>query len=162
VTPAAASLSLLAFLLAANEPPRVELETRSCALPGSRPIVCAQALDDRGVARVRAVFRAAGTRDFWSTEMRFDGARYCAWLPRPLPRTKAIEYYAEAFDDDFEISRTRTEVLDLHAGCAEEAVTTSGPTVVAPTTARQPELPPGFDGASVAARTASPPSSRRR
>ncbi len=145
---------LLAGLLALNEPPRVELEPRACADPQARPRVCAQAVDDHGVARVRALFRAAGTRDFWATEMTFDGARYCAWLPRPLPRTRAVDYYVEAFDDEFEISRTRTETLPLRAGCPdpEPQGTAPGPAVVEPTVNGQPPLPSGVDPAGVRAK----------
>ena len=148
-------------LLAANEPPRVELEPRPCAAPASRPQVCAQAFDDHGVARVRALFRAAGSRDYWATEMAFDGTRYCAWLPQPLPRTRGIEYYVEAFDDEFEISRTRTAQLEFRAGCAVEPLP-SGATVVTPTTHGQPALPPGFEPGSVSAKAVTPPSSRGR
>ena len=148
-------------LLAANEPPRVELEPRPCAAPASRPQVCAQAFDDHGVARVRALFRAAGSRDYWATEMAFDGTRYCAWLPQPLPRTRGIEYYVEAFDDEFEISRTRTEQIELRDGCARES-SPAGATAVAPTVRGQPALPPGFDPASVSTKGATPsPSSGR-
>ena len=158
--PLAAGLWLLAAAVA-NNPPQVELEPRPCAAPASRPRVCAQALDDHGVARVRLLFRAGGTRDFWATEMAFDGTRYCAWLPQPLLRTRSVEYYVEAFDDEFEISRTRTEQLELRNGCPVEPPA-PGATVVDAMTPGRAALPPGFDPASVSLARATPPPSRGR
>jgi hypothetical protein len=155
---------LLVFVAAAagGGPPRVELEPAACAAAAERPRVCAQAEADRAIARVRAVFRAGGTREYWATEMTFDGVRYCAWLPRPLPRTKAIEYYVEAFDADFEISRTRAELLSLRAGCPASAeVAPAVPSAVTPAAAGQRPLPPGFDPASMKATASRRPATVR-
>ena len=153
----------LTGLALTSQAPRLELESRACAPPGGRARVCARVVDDRGVARVRAVFRAAGTAGYWAAEMAFDGARYCAWLPRPASRTKAIEYYVEAFDVDFEMSRTRVGSIASRPDCADDPASTGAPpTVVSPTTAGQPPLPPGFDPLTATARdTPTSPSPRR-
>jgi hypothetical protein len=144
----AAAFALAGSLLVSQRP-RLEPEARGCSPPGSRPRVCALAMGERGVARVRAVFRAAGTTEYWATEMRFDGVRYCAWLARPLTETQAVEYYVEAFDIDFEISRTRTETIEMRAGCSENPdAAAAGPTEVVPTADGQAPLPRGFDSTS--------------
>jgi hypothetical protein len=145
----------LAGCLLAGQGPQLEIEARGCAPPGGRPRVCAQAVGERGIARVRVVFRAAGTAEYWATAMRFDGVRYCAWLPRPVAQTLAVEYYVEAFDVEFEISRTRTEKVEIRADCVEEpGATGAGPSEVVPTTGGQAPVPPGFDPASVVPRRA--------
>jgi len=150
--PALALLALAAGATAAqdapreNRPPLVELLQLSCVRPGDRPRVCARVTDDHGVAQVRALFRAVGVESFHSTVMSFEGTRFCARLPSPLPRTVAIEIYVEGLDDEYELSRGRTGRLGVDPGCDVEAdATPAPPTVVRPTTPGQAPLPEGFD-----------------
>jgi hypothetical protein len=129
-----------------NRPPRVEPAKPSCVPPGGRPLVCAEVLDDGSVAEVRALFRAEGASTFYSTVMLFDGTRYCAWLPAPLPQTQTIEVYVEGVDDEYELSRGRTHSLSVRPACVvapEEA--SAAPTAIRRTTPGQSPLPAGFD-----------------
>lgn len=134
----------------ANRPPAIEKDTPACVRPGARPKVCAYVLDDKAIARVSAVFRAGGTRPYYWTPMKFDGARYCGWLPRPQATTTSIEYYVEAFDDEFETSRSRGETVAVAAECAapQEPAPTD-PSPVAGTAPGQPPVPAGFDPETV-------------
>lgn len=129
-----------------NNPPAIEHETPGCVAPGRRPKLCALVLDDRGVGRVRAVFRALGTKGYYWTPMAFDGARYCAWLPRPASETRGVEYYIEAFDDEYEMSRSRNEALEVRPACPPtEGEATAAPSAVGTTAPGQEPSPPGFD-----------------
>lgn len=133
-----------------NRPPLVELAKPSCVPPGGRLRVCAQVLDDGGVAEVRALFRAGGAATFHSTTMVFEGTRYCAWLPAPLPQTRTIEVYVEGVDDEYELSRSRTESLQVQRDCVIPPETaTTAPSAVRRTTPGQAPLPLGFDPASM-------------
>lgn len=135
-----------------NRPPLVELQQPSCVRPGARPRACARVTDDHGVAQVRALFRAVGAESFHSTVMLFDGTRYCAWLPAPLPGTGAVEVYVEGLDDEYELSRGPAAQLEVDADCAVEAdPAPAPPTSVRPTTPGQPSLPDGFDPESMRA-----------
>jgi hypothetical protein len=129
----------------ANQAPAISSETTPCVPRHARPKVCAFVLDDKGVGQVRAVFRAGGTRPYYWTVMSFDGARYCAWLPAPLDETRAIEYYVEAFDDEYEMSRGRSETIEVRGDCPlpENPPTTAA--AVRPAGPDQPAAPPGFD-----------------
>jgi hypothetical protein len=133
-----ALLAALLFLQApANSPPEIEDETAACARPGSRPRICARVFDDKGVAKVRALFRASGNKSYFATEMMFDGARYCVTLPVPLKGTKGIEYYLEAVDTDFEPTRMAAKALALNKGCSAP----SGPAGQAEPTTVSPVQP---------------------
>ena len=133
-----------------NRPPLVELQQLSCVRPGDRPRVCARVTDDHGVAQVRLLFRAVGVESYHSTVMSFEGTLFCAWMPSPLPQTEAIEVYVEGLDDEYELSRGRTERLEVDAGCTVEAdPAPAAPAAVRPTTPGQAPLPEGFDPESV-------------
>ncbi|HLA77855.1 MAG TPA: hypothetical protein VJU18_09790 [Vicinamibacteria bacterium] len=137
----------LAFQEPANNPPDITDETATCAKPGSRPRVCARVFDDRGVAKVRVLFRARGAKPYFAAEMTFDGARYCVSLPAPQKGTKSIEYYLEAVDSDFEPSRAVAKSLPIAGKCSTPApAEPAAPTAVTPV---QPgEKLGGFDPAT--------------
>jgi hypothetical protein len=154
--PIVAALLLSAMALAAgprtqareageNQPPAISSEATTCVRPRARPKVCAFVLDDKGVGQVRAVFRAGGSRPYYWTVMSFDGARYCAWLPAPGDETTAIEYYVEAFDEEYELSRSRSETIEVRADCPlPESPPPKNPAPVRPSGPDQPAAPPGF------------------
>ena len=126
-------IALLAALLflqePANNPPDIADETAACAKPGSRPRVCARVFDDRGVAKVRVLFRTRGSKPYFAAEMTFDGARYCVSLPAPQKATQGIEYYLEAVDTDFEPARVPAGTMAVAGECSAP----SGPSGEDPT-----------------------------
>ena len=129
-----------------NKPPAIERDTAPCVRTGTRPKVCAFVIDDKAVARVSVVFRAGGTKPYYWTLMMFDGARYCGWLPQPSSGTTSIEYYVEAFDDEYEISRSRSATLPVSPDC--RALEGQPPAVLSPVVGAapgQPATPPGFE-----------------
>jgi len=133
-----------------NRLPAIELDTAACARTGTRPKICAFVLDDKGVLRVTAVFRAGGSRPYYWTPMTFDGTRYCGWLPQPLSGTTAVEYYIEAFDDEYEISRSRSETLQIGTDCRTfEGQPPASSSAVGAAAPGQPATPPGFDPGTV-------------
>ncbi len=130
----------------ANQPPAIVLEAATrCVRLHARPKVCAFVLDDKGVGQVRAVFRSSGRPHYYWMVMGFDGARYCAWLPAPSTETTAIEYYVEAFDEEYELSRSRSEMIEVSKGCPLPDDPPKTPATVRPAASGQAALPPGFD-----------------
>ena len=107
------ALSMAALPLRADEPPLVEHQPPLCAVPGKPPSLCAAISDDGTVGAARVYFRRAGEEYYSYVNMTFTGVSYCATLPAPLARTKAIEYYVQAVDDAFQPTRTSTFRLPL-------------------------------------------------
>jgi hypothetical protein len=108
-----AGAALLALLFAPArlpaEPPQVEHQPPPCTVP-SRPIaLCATITDDGQVARARVYFRDAREKFYSFVDMEFGGMNYCGTLPAPREgKIKAIEYYVQGIDDQFESQRTST------------------------------------------------------
>jgi hypothetical protein len=149
LVPAAAAL-LLAASAQENQAPAIRVDPPACGSAARRLRLCAYVVDETGIAQVRLNFRAAGARAYHWTPMAFDGALYCAWLPAPLPETRAVDYYVEAVDDQFEPSRTADAVLPVRSDCPTPAPDPEPKAALVGTTvARQPALPAGFDPASV-------------
>ena len=144
-----ASIWITFCIQAANQPPTIEHEPHDCTAERRRARLCAEVSDDSGVGDVRLVFRVNGTRGYYWTPMSFDGSRYCAWLPAPIPKTRSIEYYVEAFDDAYESSRTRSFDLSVRDDCemADQDVPVKSAIVgrASPSIAHEP---PGFDPAT--------------
>lgn len=131
----------------ANNPPDIADETAACAKRGSRPRICARVFDDRGVAKVRVLFRARGSKPYFAAEMTFDGARYCVSLPAPLERTHGIDYYLEAVDTDFEPARVPARAMAVAGECsAPSGPSGDDPTPVTPVQPGQKLL--GFEPAT--------------
>lgn len=152
-------LALLTAMLAApasaqeNEAPAIRHDPPACGSAATRLRVCAYVVDETGIAQVRINFRARGTRAYYWTPMAFDGALYCAWLPAPLPETRAVEYYVEAVDDQFEPSRTADHTVPVRPDCSLSAPDPAPPpAVVGTTVVKQLPMPPGFDPATLTAR----------
>lgn len=132
-----------------NQPPSIRLDPLACASVATRTRVCAYVVDETGVAQVRLSFRALGAHAYHWTPMAFDGALYCAWLPAPLAKTLAVEYYVEAVDDKFEPSRSVDHTLEVRSGCpAQPEAPPAAPAVVGTTSPGQPPSPQGFDPAT--------------
>lgn len=104
----ATGLSLAPAAALADDPPAVEHQPALCAVPEKPISLCASISDDGSVAAARVYFRRAG-EDFYSyVAMTFTGVNYCATLPAPLARTKALEYYVQAVDNAYQPTRTST------------------------------------------------------
>ena len=130
----------------AGRPPTIELDAPRCIRPATRPWVCARIFDERTITRARVLFRAREDEPFYWTEMRFDGSRYCAWLPLPSKKTRSIDLYVDAVDDEYELSRTREEKVSIEADCVSEPqAAPEGPTCIGTTTPRQRPKPKGFE-----------------
>jgi hypothetical protein len=135
----------------AGNPPSIELDAPRCARVTTRPRVCARIVDDGTIARARLLFRAEGEQAFYWTEMQFEGSRFCAWLPQPSKKTRAIDVYVEAVDDTYEVSRTPERTLWLEAACplAPEGEPPAEKPCVGTTLARQRPKPKGFEDDSL-------------
>ncbi len=109
---AAAALTLALVLAApvvrADDPPVIEHQPPLCVVPGRALSLCASISDDGSVAAARVYFRRAGEDYYAYVNMAFTGVSYCATLPAPLEKTKAIEYYVQAVDDAYQPTRTST------------------------------------------------------
>ncbi len=96
----------------ANDPPLVEHQPAQCTLAGKPTELCASVFDDGDIAKVRAYFRKPGEKFFLLSEMAFEGARFCTTMPAIKPgKLRALEYYIEAIDTEFERKRTSTYQL---------------------------------------------------
>lgn len=107
----------------------------SGALPGApalsiehQPVTCAVAerfprmearLVPGGVARARVVFQGQNT-EWYSVDMKPDGARFFGVLPKPMKSLKRFRYYIEVTDKTMGTNRTAdydTDVVDSTGGC---------------------------------------------
>jgi hypothetical protein len=114
VSAALLGLFLCATLAPADDPPVIEHQPASCTIPGRALSICAAVSDDVQVARARVYFRSAEEKYFSIVEMAFFGMSYCATLPGVRPgRAKAIEYYVQAVDDQYQPQRTSTYRLTV-------------------------------------------------
>lgn len=104
--------SLVAGALLAEEP-TVDHQPVECSVPEKNPRICAYVLDDGEVKRVRVYFRAERQDAYYWSDMAFDGIQFCATLPVPRSKVRAIDYYVWAVDDEFEITRTRPHQISL-------------------------------------------------
>lgn len=109
VAPALVLLS--AALAVANDPPAVDHQPALCTVPDKPLSLCAAVSDDGNVAVARIYFRREGEVYYSFVQMAFTGVSYCGTLPAPRERAKAIEYYVQAVDDQYETFRTSTHVI---------------------------------------------------
>jgi len=102
-------LALVPALALAEGPPAVEHQPALCTVPDKAVSLCAAISDDGTVAAARLYFRRAGEKYYSFVDMSFTGIGYCGTLPPPrTKKTKAIEYYVQAIDDQYEPTRTST------------------------------------------------------
>ena len=108
--PASALVLLLlpAAASRADDPPAVEHQPALCTEAGKPLSLCAAISDDGNVATARLYFRRAGEAYYAFVSMAFTGVSYCGTLPSPREKTRAIEYYVQAVDDNYQPTRTST------------------------------------------------------
>ena len=107
----ASALVLLLFPAASargDDPPAVEHQPAPCTVPDKPLSLCAAISDDGNVATARLYFRRAGEDYYAFVNMVFTGVSYCGTVPGPREKAKAIEYYVQAVDDNYQPLRTST------------------------------------------------------
>jgi hypothetical protein len=109
----AALLCATAAAVGADEPPAIEHQPSACTVPGKRISLCASVTDERQVASVRAYFKASGDRYYSYVDLAFGGLTYCGPLPAPRETARAVEYYVQAVDDQYQPQRTSTHVMQV-------------------------------------------------
>ncbi len=102
------------------EEPTIDHQPVECSTPEKNTRICAYVLDDGEVKRVRAYFRAEKQEAFYWSDMAFDGIQFCATLPVAKKNVVTLEYYVWAVDDEFQSTRTRSNIVSLSptAPCA--------------------------------------------
>ncbi len=108
LAPALVLLLVPAAPTPADDPPAVEHQPALCTVPEKAFSLCASISDDSNVATARLYFRRAGEDYYGFVNMAFTGVSYCGTLPGPREKTKAIEYYVQAVDDNYQPTRTST------------------------------------------------------
>ena len=108
LAPAFVLLLLPAARALADDPPAVEHQPALCTVPEKPLSLCAAISDDGNVATARLYFRRAGEDYYAFVNMAFTGVSYCGTLPGPREKAKAIEYYVQAVDDNYQPQRTST------------------------------------------------------
>jgi len=109
----AAGVLLFAATATGDDAPVIEHQPAPCSVPGKRIALCASVTDEREVASVRAYFRARGEKFYSFVDMAFAGLSYCGALPAPREKTRAVEYYVQAVDDQYQPQRTSTHVIQI-------------------------------------------------
>jgi len=93
----------------ADDPPVIDHSPLPCTVPEKAISLCAAISDDNQVATARVYFRRAGEDFYQFVDMAFAGVSYCGTIPGPREgKVKAIEYYLQAVDDQFQPTRTST------------------------------------------------------
>ena len=113
-------LALVLLLLPAasargDDPPAVEHQPALCTVPEKPLSLCAAISDDGNVATARVFFRRAGEDYYAFVNMAFTGVSYCATVPGPREKAKAIEYYVQAVDENYQPTRTSTYKIPVQA-----------------------------------------------
>ena len=108
LAPAIVLLALPAPILA-DDPPVVDHQPAACTIPGEPITLCASISDDGTVVASRLYFRREGEDYYTFVDMAFTGLSYCGTIPAPREgKTKAIEYYVQAVDNEYQPQRTST------------------------------------------------------
>ena len=106
--------SLAAPLALADDPPVIEHQPVPCTIAGKAISLCANVTDDGQVAKARIYFRAAGEQYYSFVDMVFLGLKHCGTVPAPREgAVKAIEYYVQAIDDQYQPARLSTYQMNL-------------------------------------------------
>jgi hypothetical protein len=108
------ALALATAVPAAAEAPQVDHQPVPCTVPARAISLCATVTDDGQVSKVRAYFRPAGDKFYSFVELEFGGIHFCGTLPAPRDgKLKAIEYYVQGVDDQFDSQRTSTYQMNV-------------------------------------------------
>jgi hypothetical protein len=117
LTPTLALAIFFPSVVAANDPPEIDHQQAVCTVPENPLSLCAAISDDGVVSAARLYFRKPGDKYFAFVDMTFSGVSYCAIVPAPRQKTKAVEYYLQATDDGYETKRTSTYLIQVQAAC---------------------------------------------
>lgn len=139
------------------DPPSVDHQPVPCTVPGQPFTLCATVTDDGEVVRSRVYFKAEDARFYSFVDMVFGGIDFCGTLPAPREgKLKAIEYYVQAVDDQYESFRTSGHVISLQpegvcgfAPVAKDPTRTQSITVHATHQKQGRKLPDAFVSAGV-------------
>ena len=111
---AAAGLLALPLAARADDPPAIDHQPSPCTVPEKTIALCAMVSDDSRVATARIYFRRAGEDFYQYVDMAFTGVSHCGTLPGPREgKMRAVEYYLQAVDDQFQTTRTSTFSLNV-------------------------------------------------
>lgn len=114
-TLAPAIVFLTATLAVADDPPAVDHQPALCTVAEKALSLCAAVSDDGNVAVARIYFRPEGEKYYSFVAMSFTGMSYCGTLPAAREKAKALEYYVQATDDNYQTQRTSTFRLPVQA-----------------------------------------------
>lgn len=134
----------------------VQHDPVGCVVAERYPVVTARVDPAADVARARVYFRAAGESSWYYVAMKADGDSFAGTLPMPSKATPRIEYYVEAIDQAFAVSRTPdySPLVVADAGqCQQSAVVAAavtGAEVVVGAVAGAPAVPVGFSPLGIA------------
>lgn len=93
-------------------PPQVEHQPVPCTVAGAPLTLCATVTSEAQMARARVYFRPLREKFFSFVDMDFGGMSWCGTLPAPREgKLKALEYYVQAIDAQFESQRTITYTM---------------------------------------------------
>lgn len=96
------------------DPPSVSHQQVPCTVPGQPFQVCATVTDDGEVAKARIYFKAERDKYYSFVDMTFGGIEFCGTVPAPREgKTKQVEYYVQAVDDQYETHRTSSALIEL-------------------------------------------------
>jgi hypothetical protein len=107
----------LGAVASAGEGPDIDAQPVPCSIPEKPFIVCARITTDTNISAARVYFRREGADFFSFVDMVFGGVNYCATLPAPRAKEKAVEYYIQAVDDTFEEKRVSTYRMTVSETC---------------------------------------------
>ena len=131
-----------------------------CVVAGRFPRLEAALSPTAQVARARVLFRAKGTTAWYAVGMKPEGAVFTAALPKPKKGLTGFDYYIEAVDRGFTISRTAEyspQVVGNAVACEQGKVMAGSvgtASVVVDVPAGAPVVPAGFASEGVVAATA--------
>jgi hypothetical protein len=139
----------------------IDAHAVDCVVAGQYPRFDASVSPGPQVAQVQLLFRPKGFVGWYSVVMSGAGDLFSGVLPRPKKSLAEIEYYMEATDRSFGVSRTpemRATVVSGPAACkGKRAVAgiSNAASIVLKSPAGAPAVPPGFEPLGVTAAASS-------
>jgi hypothetical protein len=127
----------------------------ACVTPEYAPKVDAAVLPGPDYERGYVYFRAAGTEDYYYAKMDGPAQTLAAVLPRPLPETRAVDYFLRAYDTREATKKKGEWTPPVVAGttCKSKGVPV-GPNgaglTIGLTKENQAPIPPGFNPKDIA------------
>jgi hypothetical protein len=127
----------------------------ACVTPELAPEVDAAVLPGPDYDRGYVYFRAAGTEDYYYAKMDGPPQTLAAVLPRPLPETRAVDYFLRAYDTQASTKKKGEWTPPVVRGttCKSKGVAV-GPNgaglTIGLTKKKQAPIPPGFNPKDIA------------